>query len=329
MPWKGIFCLMAYLVLISILFLLLQKKAGPTGIKTGQEVFPFKYYDWNNRLIHPPHVTGTTVLCFQSMQCVCCMNSIESLTNYCNIVLREHPDIQLCIFYPRHEKELVGKTYKSSNIRKYIFFVKTKELPPEFKNQKIPLMLFLRNQVITRIVQGKSVAAMLKRQPDPFGMIKHNQKKDVNQILQKIGGRKISDSKEYVQKSKYECGYMALKILFDEMNMNTKKLRRYKENIHSFTLYELKKISEQCGLKCQGWAANFYELINFASLPLITMILDEHYVVITQISTNHITARDPELGEIRYTFQNFKEIWNPVILLFNRDKETQNHNRRF
>lgn len=83
---------------------------------------------------------------------------------------------------------------------------------------------------------------------------------------------------------------------------------------------------EGLGFSCKAFKATDKEQIHKdIPLPAIAhVIMDkkyEHYIVIHKITKNYILIADPGKGIVKYSFQDFFEIWTGIIITFTKKTE--------
>ena len=95
---------------------------------------------------------------------------------------------------------------------------------------------------------------------------------------------------------------------------------------------EIMNAGEELGFSCKAFKATNPEQIHEnIPLPAIThVIMDkkyEHYVVIHKITKKYILVADPGKGIIKYSPQDFFEVWTGVIITFTKKAEFKSMKR--
>ncbi|PJE48244.1 MAG: hypothetical protein CUR34_01870 [Sediminibacterium sp.] len=94
-------------------------------------------------------------------------------------------------------------------------------------------------------------------------------------------------------------------------NINIEKIRQYtqlgKEGVN---VYGISDAAEQIGFRTLSVELSFEKLISEAPLPCIVHWEQNHFVVITPISTvKKVEVADPAIGLVKYTKQEFCSKW--------------------
>jgi len=115
---------------------------------------------------------------------------------------------------------------------------------------------------------------------------------------------------------KYYGGYVPLEKI--RIDTNT--------TIDGTTAYNIISAAKKYGFSASGIKLEKEDLFK-QSVPFIAHTLQngiEHFVVVFQINSKHLTIMDPARGYIKYTEENFLEIWTNIILVFNPNTQIIN-----
>lgn len=123
----------------------------------------------------------------------------------------------------------------------------------------------------------------------------------------------------YLQKSSWDCGDAALKMIFDHYGIPVvydDLLSQLDASAAGTSMLSLKKLSEAKGLHCEGWRLTFEDL-RHAPLPAILILRGSHYVVLDSLTpSGEVLLRDPARGKLLLSPRKLKSIWKGEALLF-------------
>lgn len=78
---------------------------------------------------------------------------------------------------------------------------------------------------------------------------------------------------------------------------------------NGLSLLTINTAAQHLGFKTKAVTLTFNALIEDLQLPCIIHWRQKHFVVVYKISKTHIYTADPALGKIKYTYQQFQELW--------------------
>jgi hypothetical protein len=130
------------------------------------------------------------------------------------------------------------------------------------------------------------------------------------------------------QEYDYSCGSAALAMLLDGYlgeklteQQVIQGMMQYGETDkiqtrRAFSLLDMKRFVDVLGYNAAGYKAEFDDLrtLNKPAIVSIEFFGYKHFVVFRGIYGNHIFVADPNMGNISYTVDRFKEMWNPPIV---------------
>ena len=115
----------------------------------------------------------------------------------------------------------------------------------------------------------------------------------------------------YIQKNKYECGLICLKIISKFYNRDFDK-SYYKSYINEqkqgISIYDLRAIAENEDFKTETFVCKLSE-INKINSPFIAIIKKSHYVVIFKYKKKHFYISDPQKGNYKISHNDLKLIF--------------------
>ena len=307
----------------SLIWLIHYNYIKKIKIKIGESVPAFTYYDWNNNIKTFVAKDKKLVLSFISFNCKACLKRFGQIKSLIKFFRAKELKTNFLVFVPVSERSHIVKYFKTSYLKDNIFFIGKNVFCDKLHEQKVPLIYFVdENQKLKYRKTGYVSLLKLRERLNRFSNgIPISASKIM--ILNKIGAKSVRSKKNYIQQDSKSCGLISLRIIFDSFNIGTKNLKSFQKLANNgLSMLQLKQISRENGLNPQGWILTFKDLINAVSPPLITLILDEHYVVITKIGHDTITVRDPEFGKLKYSHDAFRKIWNNKVLVFHKLKDS-------
>ncbi|PIU44321.1 MAG: hypothetical protein COS95_09495 [Ignavibacteriales bacterium CG07_land_8_20_14_0_80_59_12] len=137
----------------------------------------------------------------------------------------------------------------------------------------------------------------------------------------RTGATYLGDSGVVIQERYNDCGPAALKMVFDHYNIHV-ALIEIEKSVHltrkGSSILSLKDMAEKEALGAEGWRLSpedFYK----AAKPLIAFVRGDHFVVIDSITSDGtVHIRDPAIGKLRMSQNNFLKIWKGETLVFRR-----------
>lgn len=115
------------------------------------------------------------------------------------------------------------------------------------------------------------------------------------------------------------CGPSALAYLLSAFNVSVSpaevvsKIGNHINEVGT-TLLELRKAAESYGVNCQSLEADYANLTN-CTFPCIAHMRNNHYIVLTEVKGDIVTAYDPSLGDIKLHEREFLEAWSKIVLV--------------
>ena len=116
------------------------------------------------------------------------------------------------------------------------------------------------------------------------------------------------------QGNDHDCGFAALKMLMAHLNHNksylyVKKLRRK----DALTVKDICKEAGYYGLVLSSYSCDddYYEQLK---TPSLTLIRDNHVVMVKKVTKKKITYLDPEFGKITLKKDQFLSIWCRIVI---------------
>jgi predicted double-glycine peptidase len=93
----------------------------------------------------------------------------------------------------------------------------------------------------------------------------------------------------------------------------------------AFSLLDMKRFVEVLGYKGNGYKAEFDDLKTLDKPAIMPMEFFgyKHFVVFRGIHGDHVFVADPNLGNVSYAVEKFKEIWTPSIVFVVSDEDVK------
>lgn len=125
-----------------------------------------------------------------------------------------------------------------------------------------------------------------------------------------------------LQDKRNNCGPAALKMVFDHYRVPT-TLSEIEAEIDltekGSSMFALKRIAQQKGLKAEGWRLRFKDLQKVFK-PVIIFVNGDHFVVVDSVTEHgEIFLRDPGVGKLKLPVEKILAIWNGETLLFRKE----------
>ena len=138
-----------------------------------------------------------------------------------------------------------------------------------------------------------------------------------------INYRRVNNEMKYFiyQGSDHDCGFTALKMYLAMLGKDRSYLFIPKPSKReSHTLDELAQIAHKYGVELEAATVtkSYYESL---SAPIITLIDENHTVVVVKKTNKYITLYDPGRGKVKIRREEFLRRWRTVIL-FTEHPET-------
>jgi len=136
-----------------------------------------------------------------------------------------------------------------------------------------------------------------------------------------MGAQYLGTKGVVMQTMRNNCGPAALKMVFDhfgimstivEIDTSMNLTRR------GASMLSLKELAEKKGLGVEGWKYTIADLVK-APMPAIVFVHGDHFAVAdTVMSNGFVILRDPALGKLKMSLNNFQKIWKGETLVFNK-----------
>lgn len=146
------------------------------------------------------------------------------------------------------------------------------------------------------------------------------------------------------QQDSMDCGVACLAMVcrYYGCHENVATIRRLCGNSRNgLSLLNINTAAQHLGFETIAVALTFDALIQDAVLPCIIHWQHKHFIVICRVTKKHIYTADPALGHIKYTHQQFRQLWTsnangegfalllqPTEQLSQKQVETKSHNVR-
>ena len=145
----------------------------------------------------------------------------------------------------------------------------------------------------------------------------------------------IKHKKIVKQEYDYSCGSAALAMLLDNYlgeelteQQVIQGMMQYGDadkiqKRRAFSLLDMKRFVEVLGYKAGGYTGEFNDLKNLNKPAIIPIEFYgyKHFVVFRGIYGGHIFVADPNMGNMSYTIDKFKEIWTQPIIFVVSDED--------
>jgi RHS repeat-associated protein len=118
-----------------------------------------------------------------------------------------------------------------------------------------------------------------------------------------------------------DCGPKALELVFQKQHINTSEKEMKKLIVlgrGGATMQQLKEAAQSKGLAAWGIKVNAEQLATLPK-PFIIHIRPDHFVVVTNTSTEKIEYTDPHRGDTYRTREKFARIWRGYALVFAKE----------
>ncbi|QGN22318.1 peptidase domain-containing ABC transporter [Elizabethkingia anophelis] len=115
----------------------------------------------------------------------------------------------------------------------------------------------------------------------------------------------------YIQKTKYECGLVCLKIIakFYSRDFDKSNYKSYiNEQKGGVSIYDLRNIAESEDFKTDTFTCKLTKIKDLKR-PIIAIVNQHHYVVIYKYKKNHFYISDPQKGIYKIHYDKLKSIF--------------------
>jgi predicted double-glycine peptidase len=126
----------------------------------------------------------------------------------------------------------------------------------------------------------------------------------------------------------YSCGSAALTTLLNGYMAQDKNEREVMDGMlkygeydriverRSFSLLDMKRYVNAIGFNSNGFRGTFHdlEILDKPAIVPIAYAGFKHFVVFKTVKNGHVFVADPALGNISFTAQHFKEVWDSDIM---------------
>ncbi|MBQ7045935.1 MAG: peptidase domain-containing ABC transporter [Clostridia bacterium] len=140
------------------------------------------------------------------------------------------------------------------------------------------------------------------------------------------------------QHDERDCGAACLSMIASHYGLKH-PISKYREltktDQNGANLYGLCDAAQKIGFQADALSGNMDELLDGVKkgdikFPFIAHIINEdymqHFVVVLNIKNNKFIIADPAKGKIRYTAEQFAELWNGYIVTFEKTENFQKGN---
>lgn len=122
-----------------------------------------------------------------------------------------------------------------------------------------------------------------------------------------------------IQQGDEDCGIAALQMVLEPRGVPAGTLDSARAAVLRGTggasLEELKELAGARGVRAEGWRMDLPALAA-APLPAVVHLADHFAVVDRVLADGRVEMRDPSLGRIRVSAEDFNDIWTGNVLLF-------------
>jgi hypothetical protein len=123
-----------------------------------------------------------------------------------------------------------------------------------------------------------------------------------------------------IQQGASDCGIASLQMVLaprgvPAASLDSARAAALREG--GATMLQLKQLAEARGVHAEGWRLSLRALAH-SPLPAV-VYLEDHFAVVDQVMRDgRVLMRDPSLGRIRLSAEDFRDIWTGDALLFPR-----------
>ncbi len=140
------------------------------------------------------------------------------------------------------------------------------------------------------------------------------------------------------QHDQRDCGAACLSMIASHYGLKY-PISKYREltktDQNGANLYGLCDAAQKIGFKAEALSGNIHDLLEGINkgkikFPFIAHIINEdymqHFVVVLNIKNNKVIIADPAKGKVKYTIEQFAELWNGYIVTFEKTGAFQKGN---
>lgn len=139
-----------------------------------------------------------------------------------------------------------------------------------------------------------------------------------------------------LQKDALDCGVVVIQTLHKYYYDNWVPINKLKEKVNygvgGLNILELSSLGDNYGLLLESFEGDFDSLINLKILePLISLINQDgiyHYIIISKIKDKKIIYYDPVFGKKSETFEEFKKIFQNIIIITSKTSYQLNYKKQ-
>jgi hypothetical protein len=121
-----------------------------------------------------------------------------------------------------------------------------------------------------------------------------------------------------IQQGDSDCGIAALQMALAARGVMPASLdsaRAAALHDHGTSLLQLKRLAEARGIRAEGWHLDLRALAH-SPLPAVVH-LGDHFAVVDHVEMDgRVVMRDPSLGRIRLSAEDFRDLWTGDALIF-------------
>lgn len=143
---------------------------------------------------------------------------------------------------------------------------------------------------------------------------------------------------KFKQHDERDCGAACLSMIASHYGLKY-PISKYREltktDQNGANLYGLCDAAQKIGFQADALSGNMEELLEGVKkgeikFPFIAHIINEdymqHFVVVLNIKNNKFIIADPAKGKVKYTIEQFAELWNGYIVIFEKTDNFQKGN---
>lgn len=134
-----------------------------------------------------------------------------------------------------------------------------------------------------------------------------------------FGAEYLGRSGVEIQQNGEDCGITALQMVLEARGVPARTLDSARAAVlrraDGSSMEELKELAERRGVRAEGWHMDLRGLAR-APLPAVVHLADHFAVVDRVYPDGRVEMRDPSLGRIRVSAEDFDDIWTGNVLLF-------------
>jgi ABC-type bacteriocin/lantibiotic exporter with double-glycine peptidase domain len=138
-------------------------------------------------------------------------------------------------------------------------------------------------------------------------------------IVWLLGAEYLGRDGVTIQQSEDDCGIAALQMIMEGRGIPGAVLDSARAEVirrgEGTSFWELKQLAEAQGIRADGWRMGAQRLAR-SPLPAIVDLTDHFTVVERVLPDGRVELRDPSLGRIRMSAEDFHDNWTGNVLIF-------------